>query len=154
MSAQSWPVEIGLSWLKGEKVRTWASLIRPDQSWDLDDWSQTSAAVHGITLAELREAPKRSQVVRTFHQTLGWRRLVSDAPEFEQRWLTRFLGLDPLQAELPVEDIDAITFAAFDAGQIARMHEAIRRINVPHSAGPDAARMAAGWRAAIGLDDE
>lgn len=148
LSAESWPIEIGLSWIEGGEVRTWSSLIRPDPVWNLDDWSTASSAVHGITLDEVFGAPEKSQVVEDFRQALGTRRMVSDAPEFDQRWLAKLLGQDQLEDGFGVEDIDAITFAVFDSDQIRQMIVALQNIEAPHRAGPDAARLAAGWLAA------
>ena len=149
LSAGSWPIEVGLSFLEGGDVRTWSSLIRPDPSWDVEDWSPASAAIHGISLEELAVAPDRSSVVQEFHRTLGSRKLVSDAPEFEERWLGRFLGLDPAQCGLTVEFIDHVTLTVLDREQVMTMHDTIRQTEAPHRAGPDTARLAAGWLAAL-----
>ncbi len=80
LSKQSWPIEVGLSWIENEKVLTWSSLIRPASEWDLSDWSQQSAAVHKIPYEDLFQAPMASQVARDLVRALDGRTLISDAP--------------------------------------------------------------------------
>ena len=91
LSLKSWPIEIGLSWIEGGAVQTWSSLIRPAATWDLDDWSSQSAAVHRIAFSNLAAAASVQDVAQVFLEILAGRQLVSDAPEFETRWLTRLL---------------------------------------------------------------
>jgi DNA polymerase III epsilon subunit-like protein len=57
LSQESWPIEVGLSWLTDGEVQTWSTLIRPAANWELSDWAPQSAAVHGIALEELEDAP-------------------------------------------------------------------------------------------------
>ena len=63
LTPQSWPIEIGLSWLKNGDVQTWTSLIRPAARWSFSDWSTQSGAVHGIVFEDLLDAPTVSAVV-------------------------------------------------------------------------------------------
>ena len=149
LSARSWPIEVGLSWVAGDEVETWSSLIRPDETWDLQDWSPASAAVHGIALDQLAEAPDRAWVTQEFHRQLGKRQLVSDAPEFETRWLAQLIGLDPSQVGLRVQDFDAVSFARFKGYALDMVYETVERRTALHRAGPDTARLAAGWLAAM-----
>jgi DNA polymerase III subunit epsilon len=53
LSPGSWPIEIGMAWIEGGGVQSWSSLIQPDPSWDMEDWSQSSAIIHNISLEEL-----------------------------------------------------------------------------------------------------
>ncbi|WP_076533697.1 hypothetical protein [Roseovarius nanhaiticus] len=87
LSRESWPIEVGLSWLENDEVRTWSTLIRPAPGWDLADWAPQSAAVHGIALEVLQEAPVACAVVDDRFEHLRDRVLVPDAPAFETRWL-------------------------------------------------------------------
>ena len=88
LSQESWPIEVGLSWITNGHVQTWSSLIHPDPTWDLGDWSPQSAEVHGIPLSELKDAPSAAEVAEVFIDVVGRRGLASDAPEFETRWLS------------------------------------------------------------------
>ena len=74
--------------------------------------------------------------------------LVSDAPEFEERWLTRLLEViaHPVPA---IEEYDGISFALFDGAALDRLYETLARHRVPHRAGPDTRRMAMAWQEAM-----
>lgn len=145
LSEASWPIEIGLSWLEHGEVRTWSSLIHPAHDWEIDDWSPQSAAVHGISLSELTEAPSTTEVAETFFKVLGGRRLVSDAPEFETRWLDRLLRAAGRAENPSIEDFDGTSFAVFEGYALDLVYETIERRPAPHRAGPDTARLARGW---------
>ena len=145
LSEASWPIEIGLSWLDHGEVRTWSSLIQPAHDWEIDDWSPQSAAVHGIPLSELSEAPSATEVAETFFKVLGGRRLVSDAPEFETRWLDRLFRAAGRAENPSVEDFDGASFAMFEGYALDLLYETVERRPAPHRAGPDSARLARGW---------
>ncbi|MFD2741144.1 exonuclease domain-containing protein [Sulfitobacter aestuarii] len=145
LSEASWPIEIGLSWLERGEVRTWCSLIRPAPSWAIDDWSPQSASVHGISVSELMDAPSVTEVAEAFFKILGGRRLVSDAPEFETRWLDRLLRTAGRAESPSVEDFDDASFAMFDGYALDLLYETVERRPAPHRAGPDSARLARGW---------
>ncbi|RRH73809.1 3'-5' exonuclease family protein [Falsigemmobacter faecalis] len=53
LSQNSWPIEIGCSRLINGQTVTRSSLIRPDPTWDLDDWNPAAQKVHGIALNDL-----------------------------------------------------------------------------------------------------
>lgn len=145
LSQESWPIEVGLSWIANSYVQTWSSLIRPNPAWDLSDWSPQSAEVHGIALSELESAPSAAEVVAASRNVLGGRKLVSDAPEFEARWLERLL-LAAGQHEAPeIEDFDGVSFAMFEGYALDMLYETVERRPAPHRAGPDTARLARGW---------
>jgi len=40
LSQDSWPIEVGLSWLAGGEVQTWSTLIRPAPDWNLSEWAR------------------------------------------------------------------------------------------------------------------
>lgn len=49
LSRESWPIEVGLSWLGNGEIRTWSTLIRPAPAWNLADWARKaplSMALH------------------------------------------------------------------------------------------------------------
>lgn len=145
LSPESWPIEIGLSWLDYNQVRTWSSLIRPAPTWDLNDWSIQSAAVHGIPFSELAGAPSPAEVAEGLFDALRHRRLVSDAAEFEAHWLARLMEAAGRSDVHNIEDFDAVSFAAFQGYALDLLYETVERRPAPHRAGPDAARLARGW---------
>lgn len=149
LSSASWPIEVGLSWLEGGSVRTWSSLIRPASEWDLGDWSVQSAAVHRIKFSDLETAPSAFTVAEMFMQVLGRRVPVSDAPEFDQRWLDRLLALHRDCTEVEIRDYDAVSFALFSDLALDMLYESLERRPAPHRAGPDSARLAGAWAKAL-----
>ena len=149
LSEESWPIEVGLSWLKDGEVKTWSTLIRPACDWDLSDWAPLSAAVHGIAIEELKNAPTADNVVGDLLQKLGDRVLVSDAPEFETRWLSRLMKAGSQAAIPSVEDYHRVSFASFSGFALDMLYEALERSSAPHRAGPDSARLAQAWRKAM-----
>ena len=110
---QSWPIEIGLSWLKNGGVQTWTSLIRPAARWSFSDWSTQSGAVHGIVFEGLLDAPTVSAVVEDLLPLLEGKIPVSDAPEFDRRWLSRLLRASGHAAMPKIEDYHDVSFAQF-----------------------------------------
>ncbi len=159
LSSASWPIEIGISWIERGKLRTWSSLIRPDPAWALDDWSSQSAAVHGIRISEIQGAPSAADVTEAFLTVRGDRQLVSDAPEFEARWLSRLLkaaGRDTIPA---IGDFHGVSFALFGGYALDILYETVERRPAPHRAGPGTARLASGWlraaehQASLGQED-
>jgi hypothetical protein len=151
LSTQSWPIEIGLSWIQSDTVQTWHSLIRPASEWNLADWSPQSAAVHGIPLSDLEDAPSASNVAQEFLNILEGRQLVSDAPEFEARWLSRLLTAGGEDQLPPIEDFDGVSFAMYSGYALDMVYETVERRPAPHRAGPDSARLARGWLRATRL---
>lgn len=149
LSENSWPIEVGLSWLEGGEVRTWSRLIRPASEWNLADWSPNSAVVHGIPLEDLEDAPDACKVTKELLTQLGGRRLVSDAPEFETRWLSRLVKAVPLGATPAIKDYHQVSFANFSGLALDMLYEALERRPAPHRAGPDSARLANAWRIAL-----
>lgn len=149
LSQDSWPIEVGLSWLVGGEVRTWSTLIRPAADWELSDWAPQSAAVHGIALEELEDAPVAYRVVDDLLECLGEKVLVSDAPEFETRWLTRLMMTGMQNAIPTIEDYHRVCFACFSGLALDMLYEALERRPAPHRAGPDSARLAHAWSKAM-----
>lgn len=144
-----WPVEIGLSWVTTEgKVETWSALIRRHDSWSMAHWSDQSAAVHGIPLAELLDAPTAETVAREALELCSARIVVSDAPEFELRWLDRLLAAVERSGAMKLRHYDEATFRIFEGRRLDHVYEYLARHSTPHRAGPDSARLAAAWVAA------
>ena len=151
LDADSWPVEVGMAWPVEGRLEVRSSLIRPDPSWSRRAWSPASAQVHGIPLAELRQAPPAPEVARWVAGIVGDATLVSDAPEWDGRWLARLYETEGGLILPLVRDFDVLVAAHCDMAATRRVYAALDRIPAPHRAGPDAARLARAW--AAGLED-
>ncbi|WP_339758998.1 hypothetical protein [uncultured Sulfitobacter sp.] len=149
LSGKSWPIEVGISWISEGKVQTWSSLIKPDPTWDLSDWSAQSEAVHNIPFHCLKTAPKADRVAMELSEKATGRTLISDAPPFEQYWLQQLLGNEAEAPSHLIEDYHAVSFALFDGYALDVLYEKLERTKVPHRAGPDSARLASGWLIAL-----
>ncbi|UWQ04932.1 hypothetical protein [Aliiroseovarius crassostreae] len=152
LSSDSWPIEVGVAWLEGKKVISHSKMIRPRASWSLEDWSDASAKVHGISQLELEMAEDAGSVAGWLVETVDDRVLVSDAPEFDQRWLNRLLGeKGPL-----ISDFDQLAWSAFsdnglvNPGRFHRVYRALSQRSTAHRAGDDAAGLCYAWRAGVG----
>ena len=147
LDPEGWPIEIGLSWIEGEEVETEARLIAPHEDWPMSAWSEKSAAVHHISLDLLRaEGAPAAEVAGWYLQMTEGASVVSDAPEFEQRWLRRLLetlpGVD-IQGQLArIEDMHEVVGRMLDDAELDRFYERLERSKAPHRAGPDSARLA------------
>lgn len=150
LDADGWPVEVGLSWLRDGRARTVSSLIRPEPDWPMTAWSAESAAVHRIPLREPRDAPAAAEVARWAAEVIGGDTLVSDAPEFDGRWLHRLLAAAEGLRVPPVIDFDRLVATHCDLDRTRRVYAHLDRAPTPHRAGPDAERLARAWAAGMG----
>lgn len=132
-------------------MRSESRLIRPEASWPSHGWSTESGAVHGIGRAELAIAPSAAIVACWFLRLAGGNRLVSDAPEFDERWLSRILVLEAHGIRLL--DFDQLAWTVFGDVQDAlrRVYEHRAKQKTVHRAEADARDLAAAWRAGLRL---
>jgi len=145
LSLESWPIEIGMAWIGGSEVQSWSTLIRPDASWNLDDWSLRSAEVHNIPYEEVMAAPRAVDVAREVWGRLQGKTPVSDNTEFEQRWMNKLLGLvDTPSPEFLDYDLIAHSACHGYPEALDRVYERLERTRAPHRAGKDAERLAKG----------
>ncbi len=154
LSEKSWPIEVGISWIADGEVQTWSSLIQPDPTWDISDWSPQSEAVHNIPFLSLKTAPKTDRVAMDLIEKATGRTLISDAPPFEQYWLEKLLGMDAEAPPHVIEDYHAVSFALFDGFALDVLYERLERTRVPHRAGLDSARLASGWLRACEIQSQ
>ena len=75
--------------------------------------------------------------------------LVPDAPKFEKRWSSRLFETGGLEAFPTVEDFYEVSIACFSGLALDMLYETLEGRSAPHCAGPDSARLAAGWRKAL-----
>lgn len=149
LDPDSWPVEVGLAWLAEDGVQVRSSLIQPHYDWPMHAWSRVSARVHGIPLRELRRAPPAPDVARWVAGLVADGVLVSDAPEWDGRWLARLNdAVDGLTVPRVV-DFDQAVATRFAEAAVRRVYAALDRIPAPHRAGPDATRLAQAWAAGM-----
>ena len=151
LDSDSWPVEVGLAWISDGLVEVRSSLIHPDEVWPMRAWSPVSAEIHGISMEELRRAPPAAEIARWTAGLVGDATVVSDAPEFDARWLACLYETEGGLILPPVRDFDLLAAARFDMAAIRRVYAALDAIPAPHRAGPDAERLARAWTA--GLED-
>jgi DNA polymerase III subunit epsilon len=136
LSAASWPIEIGWSVLREDEIVTNSTLIRPRPSWT--DWSEASAAIHGIRREDLDVAPE-ADVVAVRTDAFGSYSVVSDNSAWEQRWLDRLREGRP---SIPVSDLHLVAADRLGPRAVDWMYERLERRRVPHRAGPDSRRLA------------
>ena len=112
-------------------------------------FADLDTAVHRIALQDLEDAPAACNVVDDFLRYLGDKVLVSDAPEFEARWLSRLLQSCGHAKNLKIADYHGTSFARFSGLALDMLYETLERRPAPHRAGPDSARLAHAWRVAL-----
>lgn len=82
-----YPIEVGIANTRSNSVSAW--LIRPAEEWLKNGvWDCASQALHGITLEQLEaEGIAVSVVAGALADELTGRRVLSDNPAFDGRWL-------------------------------------------------------------------
>jgi hypothetical protein len=155
LAADSWPVEIGLSWLADDgAIESHARLIRRHPTWSMDAWSEDSAAVHAIPYMTLEKGLEASEAVEWFQSTTRGRRLCSDAPRFETMWLRKLLetSCDPRTVDrnlARVQNVHDLLKPMLPPRALGAYYERLASQRAPHRAGPDSARYASALRAAF-----
>ena len=152
LSSKSWPIEIGLAWFEGSKVRSDSRLIRPRAFWEPADWDPESEAVHGIALSELHaNGFDADAVAEWFGAHVGDAELLSDAPEFDQYWLDTLLG----SAGPQIKDFEWTAWDAFGdngtihVGRFSRVAKTKASRVLTHRAASDAEDLACFWLSAL-----
>ena len=95
LQPDSFPIEIGWVDEHGEED---GYLVRPPESWT--SWSEQSQEVHGISREQLaKEGRPVQDVASSVDRRLRNAEVYSDAPEWDEAWLTMLLaeaGLPPI----------------------------------------------------------
>lgn len=150
LSAESWPIELGFCWLdERQKLRTASKLIKPHPSWPMEAWSTRSQRVHGITLDELKGAEDAAEVAKWALGRLEGSLLLSDAAEFDQRWLSVLMATIGQRDVLKVESIQEEVRKQFRGDAMSMFFRADANGGSAHRAAADALRLGQAWRAAI-----
>ncbi|OOY22471.1 hypothetical protein BMI91_19510 [Thioclava sediminum] len=154
LSPNSWPIEVGLSWIIDGEVETWSSLIKPHPRWPADDWSARSEGVHRISRDELDDAPTCWAVANELLPRIRGKVLVSDYTHGDQRWLDRLLTTAGIDGPMPrLDALVVVAFARFEGLKLDLLYERLERLPIPHRAGPDSARLAKAVLSAQRLGD-
>lgn len=141
----SWPIELGAAWIADGRVLGWSSLIRPAPEWNRLAWSLASAQIHGIPKEDLETAPAAREVAGVFKRIAYGKLLVSDNPEFEERWANRLMSTTEDLPEVRFLDFDAAAGHVFDGLALDYVYETLQRKRAPHRAGEDARRLASAF---------
>ncbi|MEX5600408.1 exonuclease domain-containing protein [Pseudophaeobacter sp. C1-32P7] len=154
LSPASWPIEVGIARVDQGKVLVDSKLIRPHQTWSMSEWHEDSAAIHGISLDELADAEPAEDVARWLADGIAGELVLSDAPEFDQRWLDRLMSVVDDDHGIELADFDEKVWQAFSqeygtgaAGRIHTVYKAGANRQSTHRAGADAADLAHAWLA-------
>jgi len=147
LGPNSWPIEIGVSWiLENGKVATWSSLIMRHTNWLPENWSPASEEVHGIPFLSLDSAPPAEEVWRSFRRQVSNRLLVADSPRFDGQWLRKLCeaaGGDPSTFTVfDLNDYHELSHRLFDGLALDNAYEFFETHPAPHRAGPDSRRLA------------
>lgn len=149
VSENSWPVEVGVSWLEGNRVETHSRLIQPRPDWPEEDWDIESAKVHQVPRSDLNTAEPADAVKEWLTKTVAGRALVSDAPSFDQRWLNRLLNATGPKI-LDFDELARVAFSengALNPGQLHLVYKTLARRDRLHRAGEIAANLCRAWQA-------
>ncbi|ROT97829.1 exonuclease domain-containing protein [Histidinibacterium lentulum] len=153
LSEDSWPIEVGLASLAGSRIRTWSSLIRPEESWPMAAWSDRSQQVHKISLEQLNDVPSAGEVARQLIERAGDAILISDAPTFDQAWLDRLLDVLPecerARLKIAPEDVLLSDPRVHTAAYLRHRWE--HRDGAAHRAAADARRLAQAFEYAMAV---
>lgn len=142
-SIDGWPIEVGVSQTVGSTVQTWSLLIRPAPNWSDVEWSAAAQRVHGICRRQLDLALDAGEVVRQLMQHIGGRLVLSDAPNYDGRWLKRLFSATGRTDFPALHDFHAAINDIFmdNPEALDWAYEYLRRHPAPHRAGPDAERL-------------
>lgn len=146
LESDGWPIEVGLAWIAETEILSCGHLIRPECDWPEEAWSPASAEVHGIPRSALESAEPAPVVAAWTVATISGRTLVSDAPEFDQRWLNLLLDSGPDLDRPIIRDFDAIVARHFGPDAVGRVFTHLDRSRA-HRAESDARILAEAWLA-------
>ncbi len=151
LSSESWPIEVGIARLYGDRVMQASCLIRPRKAWPWDDWSFERQRLHGIRLKALRSARPAAEVADWLERELVGRKLVCGNAFFDQWWLDQLVGaLSPHILEF--EQAADWAFGAKGVlvpNRLSCVQRSLSRQAMRYRVGEDAARLCRAWRAGL-----
>lgn len=146
---ESWPIEAGVTCFEQNKPNTWSSLIKPAPHWNKQDFNVFYSATHRLSVKDLRDAPEATQVAMTLIPHIARRTVVSDQPDYIQHWLAKLFETVHLAHIKPVTSFEEASKEIFSDGGLRIIDEALSGQAEPRRAGPDSARLASAWEAAL-----
>ena len=99
----SYPIEIAYA----DPLESWvtSSLIQPHPNWEDLPWDEQAQTLTGIAPALLKNAIPATKVAKKVADDLSKADLVlSDAPEWDNRWLNRLLDLNQTPIKIDIKD--------------------------------------------------
>ena len=154
LAPDSWPIEVGIAWVNDGRISVASRLIRPEPAWSMEAWHPESEAVHGIVREELDDADPAANVATWLLKMLKDKTVVSDAPEFDQRWCDRLMQTIGGSHGIELDDFDRAAWWAFSEmdgriapGRLRDVYSCLTNEKTEHRAGDDAARLARAWMA-------
>lgn len=141
LGAKSWPIEAGWCYTSGKPQ---AMLIRPDESWPLDQWDENAFALHGVPYEMLQKfgvAPEK--VCQALNHALGGKIVYSDAPDWDGFWFYRLFQTAGVRQKFALCDF----YDVFRSMAPEKLDEIVARANEiaprAHRAVPDVLHMRA-----------
>ena len=150
LGSDGWPIEVGVAWLDGDAVRSNSRLIRPRPEWPEEGWIWESAQVHGISREALDQHGHDPDEVALWFQRVAWGYdLLSDAPEYDGRWLGWLFDLDA--AGIDLVDYDRAVWTEFRSvpDALRGVYEFKSRRRTEHRAEADARDLMTAWREGV-----
>lgn len=146
---ESWPIEVGVTWFEQSKPNTWSSLIKPAPHWNKQDFDVFHSATHRLSVKDLRDAPEATQIALSLIPHIAGRTVVSDQPDYIQHWLAKLVETVHLAHTKPVTSFEEASKELFSDEGLRIIDEALSGQAEPRRAGPDSARLASAWEAAL-----
>ncbi len=130
-----------------------AMLIKPDDSWPLDQWDENAQALHGVAYDELvASGAEAGEVCEMLNSVLAGRTVYSDAPDWDGFWFYRLFQAGGIRQAFSVRDFFDVfrTMAPEVIDEI--VDEANRTAPRAHRAIPDVLHMRALYELAAQRD--
>ena len=150
----SYPIEVGWS---DCSLATDGFLIRPHETWLIDDWSAVAERIHGISRAQTEaEGIPVDEAAARLNAALTDKMVFSDNCEFDTRWLMRLFRAANAAPAFQLHDwawqckLEAARQWLNQAQVTAIEQIAREELGRPHRAQPDARYCAAVYRALRG----
>ena len=130
LAENSYPIEVGVAIGNGQRVaERFNTLIKPRPDWIANGvWLEAAQAIHGITMAELREGLGADEVCDRLDAMLKGQVVIVDGGEWDIYWLLRlYAGRQPAFRLCNIEKIPYYTLGLMR-----------QKISVAHRAQADA----------------
>lgn len=125
----SFPVEV--AWFLNNIA--YDKLINPFDHWDVSKWDDDAQAIHGLSLMYLKKHGERPlRLASELNHYLKGKVVVSDAPEFDDKWLDILHNSVNIKREYEVISIGRLlSYLGYNAEQGNEIFEFVRQTNDP-----------------------